>query len=731
MTEAQTKRCQSCQAEFTIEPEDFAFYQKIQVPPPTWCPDCRAQRRMAWRNEWHLFRKPDAIKGEEIFSGFSPSSPIKVTTNDYWNSDAWDPLAFGRTYDFSKPFFQQVEELLYKVPVPARSILQLENSDYSFNCGYLRNCYLVCAATGTEDSAYLVWDHRSRNCMDDHMTASSELCYGSLNLANCYQTHYSMNCEGCRDVIFSRDMVGCSNCVGCTNLRNKQYYIWNKPYSEAEYKATLNNLKLGSYRHWQQVRDQVGQFWMSQPNKFVLGSSNEQVSGEYIYQSKNVTNSFRIRGSEESKYCQNILNGPHKDCYDQTNFGENSELVYESLQCGINVYNLQFCVGSYSNNKHLRYSIYCQSSSDLFGCVSIRSKQYCILNKQYTKEEYERLVPRIIEHMNSMPYVDRLGRQYRYGEFFPSELSPLEYNLTVGYEEFPLLREEALAAGYRWYDRPRQERPRLLRLRAGRGLQVLQPDAGSEAVLRYDDLGPAGRAALRMHGGWVQRLPQSVRWYQPGQPRHLLLLHGDVFAQSLWLRRGQHGQYLILNKQHTKEEYEALVPRIIEHMRGTGEWGEFFPSSISPFAYNEALSSDWLPLVKEAALALGAKWRDPDPRDFQPQTYDVPDDSADVSEVITQQLLACVDCRQNFKIIPHELSFYKLHKLPIPERCPQCRHEGRMSKRNPRHLWHRQCACAQSNHDHQGQCPVNFETSYSPDRLEIVYCESCYQAEVV
>ncbi len=35
-----------------------------------------------------------------------------------------------------------------------------------------------------------------------------------------------------------------------------------------------------------------------------------------------------------------------------------------------------------------------------FGCISLRNASYCILNKQYTKEEYEALVPQIIEHMS-------------------------------------------------------------------------------------------------------------------------------------------------------------------------------------------------------------------------------------------------------------------------------------------------------------------------------------------
>ena len=61
----------------------------------------------------------------------------------------------------------------------------------------------------------------------------------------------------------------------------------------------------------------------------------------------------------------------------------------------------------------------------------MRNNSYCILNKQYTKEEYEALVSKIIEQMNTMPYVDKNGVTYKYGEFFPIELSPFGYNETV------------------------------------------------------------------------------------------------------------------------------------------------------------------------------------------------------------------------------------------------------------------------------------------------------------
>ena len=132
----------------------------------------------------------------------------------------------------------------------------------------------------------------------------------------------------------------------------------------------------------------------------------------------------------------------NKDCYDYTQFGENSELVYESVICGKNIYNV---IGSSRvlDGKDIAYSFFCYSNnSNLFGCVGLKSNRYCILNKQYSKEEYEKLLPQIIEHINAMPYVDKKRRTYVYGDFLPAEISQFDYNETSAQEFFPLTKED-------------------------------------------------------------------------------------------------------------------------------------------------------------------------------------------------------------------------------------------------------------------------------------------------
>ena len=65
---SQNKVCQSCKIKFTIEPEDFKFYEKIGVPAPTFCPECRMIRRMAFRFERQIYKRKDDYNGKVVFS---------------------------------------------------------------------------------------------------------------------------------------------------------------------------------------------------------------------------------------------------------------------------------------------------------------------------------------------------------------------------------------------------------------------------------------------------------------------------------------------------------------------------------------------------------------------------------------------------------------------------------------------------------------------------------------
>src|SRR3989338_4925945 len=115
----ETKTCQNCKQEFAIEPADFDFYKKISVPPPTWCPTCRKQRRLSWRNDMNLHSRTCGLCKRAIVSIYSTDKPFPVYCPKCWWGDGWDPKKYGKEYDFSKSFFEQYREFQNRVPALA------------------------------------------------------------------------------------------------------------------------------------------------------------------------------------------------------------------------------------------------------------------------------------------------------------------------------------------------------------------------------------------------------------------------------------------------------------------------------------------------------------------------------------------------------------------------------------------------------------------------------------
>lgn len=215
----------------------------------------------------------------------------------------------------------------------------------------------------------------------------------------------------------------------------------------------------------------------------------------------------------------------------------------------------------------------------------------------------------------------------------------------------------------------------------------------------------------------------------------------------------QKKSYCILNKQYSKDDFFALREKIIRHMNEMPytnamgriyRYGEFFPPEFSPFAYNETIAQDFFPLTKEQAEVKGFLWREPEMREYQTtiDAANLPDRIGDVQDSILKEIIKCASCGRPYRIIQMELQFLRQMSLPLPHLCPNCRHTERLKLRNAPRFYPRACQCAgqgsengvyqnAASHQHGASpCPKEFETSYAPDRKEIIYCEFCYQVEV-
>lgn len=492
--EQEQRRCQNCAREFIVESEDQAFYAQMQVPPPTWCPECRRLRRIGWTGYRVLYKRKCDYSGEDVITFYHPQAPYKVWKQDIWWSDVMDAQQYGRDYDFNRNFFEQFDELLKTVPLPAlhTEYTKLVNSDYCNGVGSLKNSYLVfqsgagAAQRGHENTAYMHFVDDSKDSMDVAFSSELELAYECVRCIKCYRTLYSVSCEECQDVSFCEDCTGCSDCLGCVGLRKKQYCIFNQQYTKEEYERKVKEYNLTSRENVGKFKEEFRKFSLTIPRKNFHGRRNVNTLGDYISNAKNVRDSYMVQNAENIRYSQ-IVNGPAANIQDNTLFGVNAEWVYESSWVGLNINSLKFSFWNYSSH-HLEYSFGCHGSENLFGCVGIRKGSYCIFNKPYEKEEYFKKVEEIKAQMNEKPYIDVKGRTYKYGEFFPPELSPWAFNESMAWLGLlPLSREEALAQGFTW----REDEGRTYRASTAEIPDDIKdvPDSFSQEILQCEQCG--------------------------------------------------------------------------------------------------------------------------------------------------------------------------------------------------------------------------------------------------
>lgn len=441
--QSETKQCQNCNNSFTIEPDDFSFYEKIKVPPPTLCPDCRMQRKYIWRNERTLYRRNCDKTGKSIVSMYAPDSRFTVyDVKEYW-SDSWDSKDYGQDIDFNRPFFEQFKELQTKVPRLALMSKNSINSDYSNHTNNSKDCYMCTSALNAENCIYSQNVLPAKNSCDVYRTegTSNENLYECINVHDCYECQYCYLIANSFNCYYSFDLRNCSNCFLSYNLRGQSYCFMNQKLSREEYLEKMKEFNLSSYEVRQKLYEMYVDMILNKAlHRATVIESSLNCTGNMIYNSKDSKDCFeceKIESSRNIAVANNIT-----DSYDLYHIGGmKCDLMYE-CHASMGSSNMKFTHLSYENT-NLTYCDSCNNSNELFGCVGVKKGSYMILNKQYSKEEYTALKGKLIE------YMIQTGE---YGSFFPPDLSPFAYNESQAHVYMPFTKELATEKGFRWKD---------------------------------------------------------------------------------------------------------------------------------------------------------------------------------------------------------------------------------------------------------------------------------------
>ncbi len=437
--------CKLCKTAFTVSPEEEALRQKIGellpvgVPPaPVHCIPCRNMLEMSWRNERMLYRRKSDRSGKEIISVYPQNVPFPVYERTEWYSDDWDALSYGQDYDFSEPFFEQFKELQGKVPRSALNGKNTENCDYCNFAFDTKGCYLTHCCYYGEGFFYCYWMLEGRDCFDCSYCFKCERCLWCTDCNECYGCKHCTRCNTCSDSSYLFDCRGCTNCFGCVGLRKKSYCLFNEQLTKEEYESRVRQFDLQNPEHVHLVKERLDTLILKHPHLHSVQDKCEDCTGDFLFENKNCKNCYQMfRGrdninSSDSDGASDMLDTYHCGW---------SEFLY----CGYSPVRLKtsawFC--QCWDGSNLFYCDSCQNCSDCFGCIGLQRKKFCILNKQYTEEEYKAVLPTLVDHMKSTD---------EWGEYFPPDVSPFAFNETVIAEYWPLTKEEAVKRGWRWQE---------------------------------------------------------------------------------------------------------------------------------------------------------------------------------------------------------------------------------------------------------------------------------------
>lgn len=395
------------------------------------------RRRLCFRNERKLYSRICNATGEKIISVYSQDKPYKVYKTDFWYGDKWNPLDYGRDFDFNRTFFEQFAELQLQVPRMALSNINCVNSDYCNTSYGNKNCYLIFGGDLNQDSMYGTLCMQNKTCLDLDFSNNNELCYELGDSVNCYSCSFALDSKNCSDCHFISDCASCNECLLCANLHQKSYCIENKQYSREEYMAKKKELLIGSRENQKILYEKFMQMRATRIVKNMHLLSCENCIGDYMKNSKNCINCFDISDSEDLRDV--IFASKSRNCENCSMLGGGSELCFNALS-SFGAYNCRQSFWMIDSN-NIEYSEYSLNSHDLFGCIGMKHDEFCIFNKKYSKEEYKNLKRKIIEHMHKTD---------EYEKFFPSNLSCYGYNETTAQDYYPISKEQALQEGYKW-----------------------------------------------------------------------------------------------------------------------------------------------------------------------------------------------------------------------------------------------------------------------------------------
>ncbi|PIR46933.1 MAG: hypothetical protein COV07_01570 [Candidatus Vogelbacteria bacterium CG10_big_fil_rev_8_21_14_0_10_45_14] len=432
------KTCRVSGKDFYVHPKDVNFCKKIRVPLPSVSPEERFRLMLSFENSYNLFADKSSLSGKPIISIHPHGHKYPVYEHTEWHSDKWDRHSFEKDYKEGVPFLAQFKEMIEVMPRPNLiSDTSNANSEYTNESFHLRNSYLTFYSFNSDNILYADGAFNSRDCMDGFSFWNCDSCYTLKQVGDSWKAFFVEDSINIRESYFLYDCRSSKNCFMSSNLRNKEYVFRNEQLTKAEYEEKIKSVNLGNYVELEKYKEEFIELKRSAARRPAIIDRSVNCDGHYIDNSKDCHKAMWMGDCENVDYSMSCMN--FKDCQFVLggNDGSGSQLDY--LTCfsfGTN-YGVRFSIFA-KDCRNLEYCDSLRNSSDCFGCFGLTNAKYCILNKEYSEVDYLKTLDRIKTGML---------KEGTYGEFFPANISPYPYNITLAIA-YPGFDDAEVARGY-------------------------------------------------------------------------------------------------------------------------------------------------------------------------------------------------------------------------------------------------------------------------------------------
>lgn len=359
--------------------------------------------------------------------------------------------------------------------------------------------------------------------------------------------------------------------------------------------------------------------------------------------------------------CSDLLYGDM--CIDTSNtldaaFMVQSEWLYDCIE-GFGC-SQTFFSDSCVQCRDVYFSYGCNNCTDCFACVNLENKQYCILNVQYSKEEYFETIKKF--DLSDTAVVQRLKKEA--ATFWQKGYTCAENNIrserSNGYD----VVDSADTVGISTF--------KTERLYNAFDVALVKDSCDLTTCSALE----SSVNSVVCTDGFENKMSVSCTGCIDVEYSLQCISCEHCFG-CVGLKRKK---YCIFNVQYSKEEYWKKVDEIKAKMIARGEYGQFFPYGTSLLAYNTSHAGAFFPLTQKQIEELGGRFYKQKTITPDGVANTVPQKMSKVDDDILSKQFVCSETQRPYRIVKPELDFHKRFNIALPTVHPSVRRKKRYAK---------------------------------------------------